>query len=208
MRSVIRIALAMMVTSVCTGPLMADEYLFHYRVKGIAPASSWKPYEPITGEWTVSGGVYGCSNWSPATSSYLEGKTFTQSATDCKQDQVRTAQDREIDEVSGKIRLVGAPYEQTQTLVASDTRTVTGTQKATTGCLRVGASWGQGFWLVEPGGGVRLVWYGADWSEYVSVNTPNNPSYIDHGGYRYTRGSFSHNSSVSGSYYQPCRVVN
>ena len=89
--------------------------------------SDWQNSSTEYGQWTNTGEVYGCSNWSPLTSSITIGQSFTQTATDCSQNQVRTAQDQEVERISGIVQNKGASYIETQTITASDTRASVGT---------------------------------------------------------------------------------
>lgn len=55
---------------------------------------NWLETAPIISEWINNSGIYDCSNWSPETSTINIGQSFTQTATDCNQDQIRTVQDK------------------------------------------------------------------------------------------------------------------
>nr|WP_322939387.1 hypothetical protein [Pseudomonas sp. s4] len=82
----------------------------------------WSETEPTLGEWTNNGNIYDCSNWSPSSSSITIGESFTQTATDCKQEQIRSVQEREVDKVSGSIRDAGESYTESRTIVVNNTR--------------------------------------------------------------------------------------
>jgi hypothetical protein len=84
-------------------------------------------YDPLYGNWVNTGVAHDCSNWSPSVGTVAVGTSFTQTATDCKQEQSRTVQDREIDSGTNAITNVGAPYSENQFITASDTRTSVGT---------------------------------------------------------------------------------
>lgn len=86
----------------------------------------WVAASPIAGEWEDAGAIYDCSNWSPLPTTIAVGQAFTQTATDCKQDQVRTVQDREAEKNSGSIRNSGEPYTESRTITVSDTRDAIG----------------------------------------------------------------------------------
>ena len=62
---------------------------------------NWVATTPINLEWENSGEIYGCTSWTPNPSEITIDQEFMQTAKDCKQDQVRTMQDREVDELSG-----------------------------------------------------------------------------------------------------------
>lgn len=93
------------------------------------PAENWQPTEPLLGEWINNGAIYGCSNWTPATSTKPIGFIFQQTADDCKQDQTTTKQDREKETTTLAYRNVGQPTTATRTLAAQSSRQATGTQE-------------------------------------------------------------------------------
>ncbi len=64
-------------------------------IDSIGILETWLAAAPVYSAWSNAGAVYGCTNWSPATSTVAVGVGFTQHATDCKQNQKRTRQDRE-----------------------------------------------------------------------------------------------------------------
>lgn len=90
---------------------------------------NWLETDPIIGEWENIGIIYDCSNWSPETSTINIGQSFTQTATNCNQDQTRTVQDKEIDEISEAIRDNGEPYIESRTITINDTREAIGTKE-------------------------------------------------------------------------------
>jgi len=108
------------------GEVLASNMLYVQRLKGMVPIE-WTQAGPLYGEWTKVGDVYGCSNWSPDTSAIAIGRAFTQSASDCKQDQTRTVQNRERETYSGALRNVGEPYAEARTIAASSSRQAVGT---------------------------------------------------------------------------------
>lgn len=75
---------------------------------------SWVSIGSVYGDWTNTGELYDCSNWSPDPSTIDNGISFTQNATDCKQDQVRTRQDREQETTTLAIRNLGVEIIETQ----------------------------------------------------------------------------------------------
>lgn len=91
---------------------------------------SWITTDPILGAWENTGDIYSCSNWSPSPSDITVGQSFTQTATDCKQNQIRTVQDRQIDELSGNIRNIGELYAQTQVITVSSTKEAVGSKES------------------------------------------------------------------------------
>lgn len=88
---------------------------------------NWQPAEPAYSDWINTGNIYGCSNWTPAASTMLKDEAFNQTATDCKQDQIRTIQDREQETTTLAYRNVGAPVAMEQNVTVDSSRTATGT---------------------------------------------------------------------------------
>ena len=93
------------------------------------PAENWQPTEPLLGEWINNGAIYGCSNWTPATSTKPIGFIFQQTADDCKQDQTTTKQDREKETTTLAYRNVGQPTTETKSIPAHSSRQATGTKE-------------------------------------------------------------------------------
>lgn len=89
--------------------------------------SNWSNAPTVYGEWIDQGQPYDCNNWFPADSTVPMDETFTQTATDCIQDQTRTAQDQEVETISGIVRDKGSPYNQQRTNDAFSTRDSVGT---------------------------------------------------------------------------------
>jgi hypothetical protein len=90
---------------------------------------NWDVYSPLKSNWSNTGSVYGCSNWNPLESTITINQSYTQTATDCKQDQIRSVQNREIDKVSGRIKNVGDPYSESQVITVSDQKNSIGTKE-------------------------------------------------------------------------------
>ena len=91
--------------------------------------SNWSNAPTVYGEWIDQEQPYDCNNWFPADSTVPFGETFTQTATDCSQDQTRTAQDQEVETISGIVRDKGESYTQSRTITVSSTRDSIGTLK-------------------------------------------------------------------------------
>ena len=94
------------------------------------PVENWQPAEPIYSEWTNKGDIYGC-NWTPAASLVLRDEPFNQTEIDCKQDQIRTKQDREKETTTLAFRNIGTPTIENKTTNAVSDRTQTATGTAT-----------------------------------------------------------------------------
>ena len=86
----------------------------------------WTAEQPVLGPWVDTGSVYDCSNWTPDPSTITVNMPFIQTSTDCKQNQEQTAQNREIDTVSGTVRDSGDPYVNTQYITVGNTRSAVG----------------------------------------------------------------------------------
>lgn len=153
----------------------------------VGTLENWVSITPNYTTWINIGGIYGCTNWNPAPSTVWTGQQFTQTATDCEQDQTRTRQNREQETTTLAYRNVGSPITENQTLTnITNTRTSTGTK--TIDCRYSNISrWNQGTdtWL---GKYQAIVW--EDKMLYFEY-APHFNSY-NHSGYRYTRGSYSH----------------
>jgi hypothetical protein len=91
-----------------------------------APAGNWVVADPVYTEWVNEGNLYDC-NWTPATSTVLTGASFTQTATTCKQDKVRTKQNREQESKTLEYRNVGSPTTEVDTSTASSSQQSVGT---------------------------------------------------------------------------------
>jgi hypothetical protein len=92
--------------------------------------NAWNGTTSLFGEWSNTGSPYDCLNWNPDVASINIGQVFMQTTNDCKQNQVRTVQERELDKVSGNVRNVGAPYTATQVIQASNTKSAVGTKES------------------------------------------------------------------------------
>jgi len=125
---------------IMTGEVLANSFVFTQRLKGMVPIE-WKEASPLYGEWISVGTVYGCTNWSPAPSTVNIGRTYTQSASDCKQDQARTVQDRELETYSGAVRNVGEPYTEARTVTAASSRQAVGTLETWTATTPTYTDW-------------------------------------------------------------------
>lgn len=87
------------------------------------PAS--RLYTVTLGNWTDNGAKYDCTNWSPATSTVTVGQSFTQTATNCKQDQYRTRNESYVE--SGITIPVSVPNETRILTAQSSSQTAVGT---------------------------------------------------------------------------------
>jgi hypothetical protein len=118
---------------------------FNYTL-GSVPAGEDAPGEwiattPRYGDWTNVGDLHACSNWSPSTSSQGKGLTFIQTATDCQQDQERSAQGRKKNKVTGEIVDNGAPYTDRRSIDGTSTRDAIGVLENWIGITPTYTSW-------------------------------------------------------------------
>lgn len=103
-------------------------------IRATAPVSykpsikeSWLPFEPAYTDWANLNSPKNCTNWDPLPSFISEGTSFTQTATDCQQDQTRSKQEREQEATSLAIRDKGSSVTESRTISASNTRNAIGT---------------------------------------------------------------------------------
>lgn len=150
------------------------------------PVENWQPAEPLYGEWVNVNDIYGCSNWTPATSTQPIGVIFQQTANDCKQDQTRNRQELEQETTTLVIRNKGTTVTETQTITASSTRPETGTGSECRYELGVYQ------WTTEGNVNTRT------WPPFIIDAGAN--TYINVGGYYYYKGPH-----VSHNLYQICR---
>lgn len=90
-------------------------------------AGSWSSIASVVSGWTNVGGPTSCTNWSPSTDTVNVGTSFSQTASDCQQDQQQSVQAREQNSVTNEIRNVGTPQVSHKSLTVSSTRTAMGT---------------------------------------------------------------------------------
>jgi hypothetical protein len=114
-------------TMALAGGIIQAEYVVKFNLDEPVRFSNWTKNSSLYGDWENTGSVHSCLNWTPAASAITIGNTFTQTANDCKQDQIRTVQDQEIDNVSGSIRNIGNPYNESQSVQTTQTRSAVGT---------------------------------------------------------------------------------
>ena len=93
------------------------------------PVENWQPAEALYNNWVNQGDIYGCSNWTPATSTQPIGVIFQQTADDCKQDQTTTKQEREKETTTLAYRNLGQPTTETKSIVTYSSRQATGTKE-------------------------------------------------------------------------------
>ena len=163
------------------------------------PVENWQPAEPLYGEWVNNGAVYGCSNWAPDPSTQTIDVTFDQTATDCKQDQTTTKQDREQETTTLEYRNVGLPVPANHTISVNSSRTATGTAS----CLYNNSSSGifsekvNSYWYASAIQNFLLVVVNG---EIIKHQTDYTSTSITVKGVIYKRGA-----SIKDSYYEVCK---
>ena len=164
----------------------------------VGEQKSWIGIVPTYTDWTNSGQVYSCSNWTPSPSTVDYGRSFTQSATDCKQNQTRQRQEREQETTTLEIRNVGSVVTETQTIGATSSRSATGTKRSWF-CLSSGSHYVAKY---DISGSIE---YEYVWDSKI-VGTAIGTSFIDSKtGFSYRLGSFTSQVTSSKSLYQVCR---
>ena len=99
---------------------------------------TFTPTTPLISEWADVKSIYGCSNYTPDASGYAYGVVFTQTANNCKIDQERSVQNRQISSITSAISNVGEPVIEQQTLSdQKNNKEATGTRYNYT--MRVGS---------------------------------------------------------------------
>lgn len=100
----------------------ANDYRYFYTLT-TTTGNGWTKVEPLYDAWESSGEVYGCSNWSPSTSSIGKGISFVQKADDCKQQQTRVVHPQRRNDKTGEVESIpNADYTESKTIAVSQTR--------------------------------------------------------------------------------------
>ncbi|MDU8350783.1 hypothetical protein RYA05_02625 [Pseudomonas syringae pv. actinidiae] len=118
-------ALPLLAVAIMSPVHAADHFRFNYLVETTVPRA-WVSIDPLYGTWTDEGAAYGCTNWSPSTSSIGKGVVFEQKATDCKQNQVRTVQSRRQDPKTSVIENSGPVGTEKRNVTASSSASAVG----------------------------------------------------------------------------------
>lgn len=124
MNKIIPLAVAV---SLFSASVMAENIIRASVPVAYKPNENWAPIEPTFTDWANLGSPQNCTDWSPLPSFISEGVSFTQTATDCQQEQTRTRQEREQEATSLVVRDSGAPTTETRTVSAISTRSAIGT---------------------------------------------------------------------------------
>ena len=130
MKKIMKKSLLLLAILGCVSTAQA-EYMMKFPIDNIIikKSTGWELADPLLGPWTNTGDIYGCSNWSPVPSSVTINQSFIQTATDCQQNQLRSKQPREQESQTKKYRNAGSPYNESQTINISSTRSEIGTKE-------------------------------------------------------------------------------
>lgn len=143
---------------------------------------TFTPTDPLISDWSDVGAPYDCSNYGPDPSGYSYGVKFTQISNNCKINQERTIQNRQISSISQAVSTVGEPIVEQQ-VVENQTSSRDGTGTRYNYIINIGSytAWGtQSFGYFSPS---YLSMYGANvnvWSNGYMDTTSFRGSTIDH----------------------------
>lgn len=128
--------------------------------QAVGTLEAWLATSPVYTDWVNNGDIYGCHRtaWGPDSSTVTVGQSFTQTNNNCKQNQVRTRQDREQEKTTLAYRNVGNPIEENQVAIASLNRSWVGTMETWIAAEPVYSDWsdsgtlyGCTIWSPDPG---------------------------------------------------------
>jgi hypothetical protein len=166
--------------------------------ENISFVSKWLSSDPLLSSWVNVGSPTGCTAWTPDTNTVNMGVSFPQTGSGCNQDQTRTVQEREQNNVSHEYRNVGSIKNESQTLKnQTTTRTAIGT-KTVEECNVANSSWTAGspsYALLNIIWAGTLVYSGGEYAATEKVV----------GTYTYKKGTITSNSGYS-SIWTVCRV--
>jgi hypothetical protein len=107
------------------------------------------PTDPAIGEWTNASSLYDCKDYMPNPSEYSYGVNFTQTSNNCKRDQERTIQNRQVSSITNQVSNVGVASIEKKTLVnQTDNKEATGiryTHTMTVGSFNYGSTYYYGY---------------------------------------------------------------
>lgn len=101
----------------------------------------WAATTPAYTAWVNNGEINNCSDWSPLANTVTINSSFTQTATDCKQPQTRSRQDREQEANTLAYRNVGVPVTETQNVTVTSTQSAVGTKETWVSATSTYTSW-------------------------------------------------------------------
>lgn len=142
----------------------------------------WVPAESIITEWSNSGAVSSCSNWTPTADTMIFDEYFAQTATDCQQPQSRTVQEREQNDVTLEYRDVGTPTLESKNITVSQTKQEMGT-KVVGECGYSSGFGNDTFWIDRNYADVASI----AWKGVMLYEASASGKTVTVGGYKYTR---------------------
>ncbi|MEG0870288.1 MAG: hypothetical protein RSG77_25070, partial [Hafnia sp.] len=165
-------------------------------------------YTVTLGAWVNSGAKYGCANWSPAPSTVNKGTTFTQTATDCEQNQTRTRAESYVDHKTGAKTTVPVSGESKVLTGQSNTQTATGTKVVEECAYDVWPAPSSEYTILTagPSNNTGITWKGA-FIVNKGAFTDGRP--VNSGGYTYKKGKFKETyTTIMGKSdsYEVCRT--
>jgi hypothetical protein len=105
-----------------SGLTQAAEFRYRYILSDQVPYD-WKDSGDRIEDWQNVGAYYQCTNWSPSTATIGKGISFTQTATDCQQNQERMIYPQQKDSRTGKIQdIPGAEYKDARVISTTHTQ--------------------------------------------------------------------------------------
>lgn len=107
------------------GAAQAQQFRYNYTLSSNVPYD-WQSTDPTYTNWENVGDIHSCSNWSPSIATYGKGTAFTQTATDCKQDQQRYIQERQQDSRTGIYQNIGNPVAELRSIDQTQSRAAVG----------------------------------------------------------------------------------
>ncbi|MBD8089108.1 hypothetical protein IFT48_03870 [Pseudomonas fluorescens] len=140
MKKLILLSLALVLQTVAVSASASANNVIRVIAPITQAVGNWAAIASDDSVWANVGAFTGCSNWSPATGAIDAGVSFTQTATDCQQDQQKTSQAREQNDLTQQIRNVGEPQTLSQTILVSSTRPAVGTATQSNIDFTTGAS--------------------------------------------------------------------
>ncbi|MEG0868717.1 MAG: hypothetical protein RSD49_17480 [Hafnia sp.] len=158
------------------------------------------------GAWTNMGGKAGCTNWAPATSTVNKGTAFTQTATDCEQDQTRTRLETRVDPKTGAKKTVVVGSEKRVLTKQTNTQTAVGV-KAVEDCAYNAWSAPYSSYSISTGfnNNTSIMWKG---STVLSKGAFTDGRSVNAGGYNYKKVNLMESYTVFDkvAIYKVCRT--
>jgi len=177
-------------------------------IKFVTPGQ-WLPADPVFSSWTNSGTLTNCTNWTPDPSTVDTGVVFTQNATDCKQEQTRTVQNREKNDVTQAFRNVGSATTENQILANQvSSRSATGTKVLEECSYVYGSTNTMSAWIDNDTTRAIEIWWKG--TKIISTTPSSIVTIYTTGGFKYQRtGSYIDRSLRTSDswyrYYKICR---